>query len=434
MISSIVIASLTCISLVLCVLFKPRIKIKTFEFQTFWVVSLIGALLLLTLRILPFNVLFNNLLEDSVVNPFKILILFICLSMISITLDCLGFFKYLAVKVANKFNKSQYYLFFSLYILIALLTMFTSNDIVILTFTPFICYFSKNAKISPIPFLVMQFIVANTYSMALYIGNPTNIYLSQASNVNFLEYLKVMWLPTLFAGITSLVLLLLVFRKQLSQKIVVSSCEEVKIEHKLLTGVSLSILLICTFMLAISNYINIEMWLICLLCAFVLSLILGIVSLCKGKKLLGNVYKRLPYNLIFFVLAMYTIVLSLEYNDVTVKIAEGVSRIATTKYSQALVYGSSSIVFDNLINNIPMSILFSSIVQLNFSQVALYAVIIGSNIGAYLTPVGALAGIMWMSILKKQEINYSFVQFVKYGVLFVPVILIASLVGLLIVL
>ena len=142
----------------------------------------------------------------------------------------------------------------------------------------------------------------------------------------------------------------------------------------------------------------------------------------------------MPYNLIFFVLAMYTIVLSLEYNDVTVKIAEGVSRIATTKYSQALVYGSSSIVFDNLINNIPMSILFSSIVQLNFSQVALYAVIIGSNIGAYLTPVGALAGIMWMSILKKQEINYSFVQFVKYGVLFVPVILIASLVGLLIVL
>ena len=420
MISSIVIASLTCISLVLCVLFKPRIKIKKFEFQTFWVVSLIGALLLLILRILPFNVLFNNLLEDSVVNPFKILILFICLSMISITLDCLGFFKYLAVKVANKFNKSQYYLFFSLYILIALLTMFTSNDIVILTFTPFICYFAKNAKISPIPFLVMQFIVANTYSMALY--------------VNFLEYLKVMWLPTLFAGITSLVLLLFVFRKQLSQKIVVSSCEEVKIEHKLLTGVSLSILLICTFMLAISNYINIEMWLICLLCAFVLSLILGIVSLCKGKKLLGDVYKRLPYNLIFFVLAMYTIVLSLEYNDVTVKIAEGVSRIATTKYSQALVYGSSSIVFDNLINNIPMSILFSSIVQLNFSQVALYAVIIGSNIGAYLTPVGALAGIMWMSILKKQEINYSFVQFVKYGVLFVPVILIASLVGLLIVL
>jgi site-specific DNA-cytosine methylase len=35
-----------------------------------------------------------------------------------------------------------------MYLMVAVLTIFTSNDIVILTFTPFICYFCKNAKIS----------------------------------------------------------------------------------------------------------------------------------------------------------------------------------------------------------------------------------------------------------------------------------------------
>lgn len=59
--------------------------------------------------------------------------------------------------------------------MVAILTIFTSNDIVILTFTPFICYFSKNAKINPIPYLVAEF-AATTYSMMLIIGNPTNIY------------------------------------------------------------------------------------------------------------------------------------------------------------------------------------------------------------------------------------------------------------------
>ena len=33
-----------------------------------------------------------------------------------------------------------------MYVMVAILTIFTSNDIVILTFTPFICYFAKNAN------------------------------------------------------------------------------------------------------------------------------------------------------------------------------------------------------------------------------------------------------------------------------------------------
>ena len=45
---------------------------------------------------------------------------------------------------------------------------------------------------------------------------------------------------------------------------------------------------------------------------------------------------------------------------------------------------------------------------------AIYATIIGSNIGAFLTPIGALAGIMFTSLLKKQNIEYKFKDFVKY--------------------
>ena len=37
---------------------------------------------------------------------------------------------------------------------------------------------------------------------------------------------------------------------------------------------------------------------------------------------------------------------------------------------------------------------------------ALYASIAGSNIGAFLTPIGAIAGIMWMSLLKLQRVEF----------------------------
>ena len=109
--------------------------------------------------------------------------------------------------------------FFIIYFLVAILTIFTSNDIVILTFTPFICYFSKKGKINPIPYLVMEFINANTYSMLLSIGNPTNIYLSASFNISFLTYFIKMLIPTLFASLASLLVLIILFRSELNKPI-----------------------------------------------------------------------------------------------------------------------------------------------------------------------------------------------------------------------
>jgi arsenical pump membrane protein len=87
-------------------------------------------------------------------------------------------------------------------------------------------------------------------------------------------------------------------------------------------------------------------------------------------------------------------------------------------------YGYSSFLVCNLINNIPMSVFYASIPHL--TDGAVYASIIGSNIGAFLTPIGALAGIMFTNLLAKQNIKYTFLDFIKYGVMIsLPTITIA---------
>ncbi len=75
-----------------------------------------------------------------------------------------------------------------------------------------------------------------------------------------------------------------------------------------------------------------------------------------------------------------------------------------------------------------MSVLFSSILE-GKSELAIFSPIIGPNIGAYLTPIGALAGIMWMSILKKYDVSLNFVTFMKYGTVLVPTALVFSSFG-----
>ena len=412
-------------------LIKPKLNFKSFGVNTYWLVTLLGAGTLLICRYISFSEVFDGLTADTAVNPLKILVLFLSVTLLSIFLDETGFFKYLANAVLKKAGSSQIKLFTAFYITTSLVTVFTSNDIVILTFTPFLCYFAKNAKVNPIPYLVSGFVAANTCSMLLIIGNPTNIYLAAANGIDFLGYLKIMALPSLFAVVAAYAVMLLLFYKKLKQPIA-SSPEKIIIENKPLFAVSLTLLLACTLFLAISSYINVEMWVIALLAAAVLivtALGFGAVKRTSPKEL-WRTLARAPWDLIPFVISMFVLVLSLEKYEVTAKLAS-----LFGENNAILTYGFSSALFANLINNIPMSVLFSAILQNVPPAAALHGVygsIIGSNIGAFLTPVGALAGIMWLSILKKNDIDFNFIKFVKYGVIIAVPVLLASLSGLLI--
>ena len=78
-----------------------------------------------------------------------------------------------------------------------------------------------------------------------------------------------------------------------------------------------------------------------------------------------------------------------------------------------------------------MSVLFSSVVTAGgASRGALLAAVIGSNVGAFLTPMGALAGIMWMAMLKDQGVKLSFAKFALLGVAISVPTLLAALLGL----
>lgn len=425
---SIIIVALTCLSMILCVLFKPQFKIKNLVFDSYWVVVLIGALVVICSGLVNLKYLGSALVADSSINPIKILVLFISMTVLSIFLDEVGFFRYLANLTLKKAKGSQIKLFTTLYVVVSVLTVFTSNDIIVLTFTPFICYFAKNAKINAVPYLVCEFIAANTMSMTLIIGNPTNIYIATAYGINFLEYAKIMFLPTLSSALISFALLWVIFRKDL-KVVAEANVEDVKIENKPFLVIGLIHLSVCTVALAIGSYVGLDMWIISLVSASSLFIITGAISIFKKSKSteITACLKRAPWQLIPFVLSMFVMILALQENGVTDKINQLLGSEHTI-----LKYGITSYLSANLINNIPMSVLFCPIIEgLSGSELtgAVYATIIGSNLGALLTPIGALAGIMWSSMLKKHQVKYTYASFIKNGVIIsVPSILIALLI------
>jgi len=433
MIPVIIIAAISVISMIIAILKFPTLKIKGFQTDTFYIPILIGALILLIFPLFDKSELIETITSNSSLNPIKILILFICVSVMSIALDEAGFFSFIAYKFIVKFKSGQIKLFIALYILISILTIFTSNDIVILTFTPFILYFSKRGNINPIPYLVMEFVAANTYSMILSIGNPTNIYLSSIFNISFINYFIHMIIPGLLIGIMTFGILLLLFWKKLKEPINVFEVEEIKLKNKLLCIVSLLHLSLTTILLAISNYINLEMWIICLSFASSLIIFLIIYSIIKKNSYyIRGSLRRVPYSLIPFILSMFTIIMALDSYDIFSNIRSLIDNIDNEKV-KSIVYLVSSDLSCNIVNNIPMTLAYGSILNGTTNMTYVYATIIGSNLGAMLTPIGALAGIMWLRILKHNEIKYSFLDFMKNGVILTEVALIGAIISLLII-
>ena len=427
MVATIVISVLAFVGMIGSVIFIPHFKIGKVTIDTYWIFPLIAAIILLATSLAPLNEVISSLTSDTSINPLKILGLFFSMTIISVYLDELGLFKYLAIKAAKKAGSNQFVLFLILYLLVAVLTIFTSNDVVILTFTPFICFFAKRTKINPLPYLIAEFAAANTWSMMFIIGNPTNIYLGTSAGINFIDYFKVMAIPTLVAGVIQLGIIFLIFFKKLKEPISAED-EEYKIESKFDLIIGLTILISVLVLLIISNYIHLEMYLISLLGAGALLLISLFVRLFTKKNwnYLKDSLVRLPYQLIPFILSMFVIVVALSYQGISDHISSFLN-----KGPSIWIYGISSFLSANIINNIPMSILFSNLVKGltgNAYLEAVYSSIIGSNIGAIFTPIGALAGIMFSSLLNKYDIKFSFLSFIKYGsIISIPTLVISLL-------
>lgn len=429
MISVLTITIISCVALITLVLTKPSISIKGRSLNIYWLAPLVGSTMLIIIGALTPKELIEGLAGSGEMNPIKILILFLSMTIMSVFLDNAGFFKFLAGKAVSGSKNGQVELFNILYLVVSVLTIFTSNDIIILTFTPFICYFAFNAEINPMPYLIAEFVAANTWSMALIIGNPTNIYLASSFGVSFFKYTEIMILPTIAAGVISFILLRLIFKNDLKKEITYSKSASM-LEDKGLAVIGLIHLGLCIILLSISSYIDLPMWIISLgFCTslLVISLIYTAVNATKPK-IIVETFRRTPLDVIPFVISMFALILACDKYGISKFLADIID-VGTNK--NVFTFGLASFTASNVINNIPMSVLFSSIIQ-SVSEsgkvAALYSSIIGSNIGAFLTPVGALAGIMWMNLLGHHGVKLSFFKFIKYNALIAILCLLSALI------
>ena len=390
--------------------------------------ALIGAILSIIFLLKPHQVfealgISTQEMPVPLVTTWNVVIILITLMIISSLLDDYGFFGYCAKKAILASGNSGQRLFLYTYLVVSSIALFAGNDVVILTTTPIILIFCKNAGINPKPYMYASFFAANTFSIPLYIGNLTNILIGDSFGLDYFGFTRYMFLPTIAAALINFHLLKYIFRKQIPLSFNSIDEFEVVIKNKPIVTLGLTVLLGIIIFGGIANYYNVPISFVTLSGALILLIF---------EKRIAHRLKRISWNVVVFVIGLFIVVKSLDVSGVNSKIGEMVfsgfsDNIFIAIYSMSLL----SAFMCNLVNNIPMTAMMLSIIQQanlspSMNTAMGYSLVIGSNLGANFTTFGALAGILWLESARRYGWNTTMIDLLKIGLFVTPVAILGA--------
>ncbi|MEM3738581.1 MAG: SLC13 family permease, partial [Thermoplasmata archaeon] len=133
-------------------------------------------------------------------------------------LEISGFFNWAAVRV-TKFANTQFQLLSFIVVLTAVLSALFLNDAVVLMLTPVVLKVAKTLRVDPVPYLVGEAMASNIGSVATPIGNPQNAYIAMRSGIPFAQFVVYLLPLTIVCILIEILVLKVVFRKELSHPI-----------------------------------------------------------------------------------------------------------------------------------------------------------------------------------------------------------------------
>ncbi|HEY6756122.1 MAG TPA: SLC13 family permease, partial [Nitrososphaera sp.] len=126
-----------------------------------------------------------------------------------------GIFQYVGIKLSKLSKGNLYLLLVLLGTFTAVSSMFIDNVTSVLLMVPVTISIFRILKISPIPFILAQVLTSNVGGAATLIGDPPNILIGSAANIDFNSFLTNLGPAIAVSFAASLILLRVLFRKEL---------------------------------------------------------------------------------------------------------------------------------------------------------------------------------------------------------------------------
>lgn len=392
---------------------RPRLGLRSLRVSPGFA-AVLGVLILLAARLLDFATLL-----DAARVQWRPLVSLTCIMIMTGVVLEVGAFdrlaEWLEARARGRSAKRTFTLVFALSVVTSALL---NNDAAILTLTPLVVALTRRLYPGRTELTIaFAFAVFLAPGVAPFIvSNPMNMIVAEFGGLEFNSYAAVM-LPISIAGaLVTYLILRLVYRRELAS---ISAPRAIEAPLPRRAGERSTVLLMISVFCAypIAAMLGAQIVWVALAGAVAAIILSRVHNIATPKKLAAHV----SLDVLAFLWGIFLVVKSLQtvgvagalsgvYHDAAIALPSGGGR-------QLATIGVLSTIGSAIIDNHPMALLNMMALDAAHGARPLLAALVGGDLGPRLLPIGSLAGLLWMELLRRSGVEIGVVRFVRVGTL-----------------
>ncbi|MFL6593281.1 MAG: arsenic transporter [Luteimonas sp.] len=338
-----------------------------------------------------------------------------------------GLFDFLAAHAVRLARGSAIRMFVLAYAIGTLVTVFMSNDATAVVLTPAVYAAARHARARPLPYLFACAFIANAASFVLPISNPANLVVFDGHMPTLSRWLAMFALPSLLAIVATFVVHWWLDRAGLRDPIASSIPVPRLSRAGATTGYGIACVAIALLLAsALGTPLGAP--------TLAVTSTVALVVLAGKRESPWPMLKGVSWGVLALVAGLFVLVQGLQRTGVVPALSASLQWAAGTASvgATAWVAGICVAIACNLVNNLPMGLIAGSAVNAAHVDPAIQgAITIAVDLGPNLSVTGSLATILWLTALRREGIEVSAWQFLKFGMLVMPVALMLAIAALL---
>ena len=341
-----------------------------------------------------------------------------------------GAFQALAILAARWTKGDGVQLMLALSLITAVLSAFLDNVTTVILIAPITIFVASRLGLNPVPFFIAEILASNVGGAATLIGDPPNILIASAGDLDFAVFAAHMTPPAVISLVFLLVVMRWMFRSQVVAEperaaalATLDPADAITDRRGMYIG--LGVLGLTIFGFLIHGAMGWEPATVAVAGAALLMII--------TRPDVHKVYNEVEWASVLFFVGLFMMVGGLvelgvldAVADFTIELTQG--NVGAT----ALLLMWLSAVLSAVVDNIPYTATMLPVVQrltaegLNPDNILWWSLAIGADFGGNATIIGASANVILAGISEREGHHIRFVQFMKYGI---PVTVMVLIIG-----